>query len=142
MKKIIQSVLLLLLFITTASAQIIRPFTSRYYNASVRGNIVYVSNNIISTSGVGSGNPGTGEVPPAGSTSDNAGNGIDIDIDNPAPVTKLNFGSVWNYQAFNAAPPNDPFFKNWKQVGYILSGGQWNVGGVPVNGPGDRKSVV
>ena len=61
MKKIIQSILVLLLFITTANAQIIRPFTSRYYNSSIRGSIVYVANSIVSTSGVGSGNPGTGE---------------------------------------------------------------------------------
>ena len=66
MKKYLQIIMVLLLVSAAACAQVLRPFTARYYNSSVRGNIVYVSNSIISTSGVGSGNPGTGEVPPNG----------------------------------------------------------------------------
>ena len=135
MKKIIQSILVLLFFITTANAQIIRPFTARYYNPSVRGNIVYVSNSIISTSGVGAGSPGTGEVPPAGSTTDNAGSGINIDIDNPGPAVKLAFGSVWNYHTQAAAPANSPALTDWKQPAYVMPAA-WNVGALPAAGAG------
>ena len=127
--------LVLLLLTVYATAQIIRPFTSRYYNASVKGNIVYVSNSIISSSGIGIGVPGTGELSPTGTTKDNDGNGINIDVDNPAPVTKLAFGSVWNYHANNAAPPNDNGGNVWTSVPYILKG-PWNVNAVPVAGPG------
>src|SRR6185369_7955307 len=76
-----------------ASAQVIRPFTVRYNNPSIRGNIVYVSNSIITSSGVGSGSPGTGEVPPAGSTRNNVGSGVYLDVDNPSPVTLFTYGS-------------------------------------------------
>ena len=135
MKKFVQLLLLILFFTVTACAQIIRPFAAKYYNPSVRGNIVYVSNSIISTSGVGAGNPGTGEVPPAGTTRNNVGTGINIDVDNPAPTVKLPFGSVWNYQARNAAPANNPVATDWKQPAYVLTG-TWNVGAVPVAGAG------
>ena len=135
MKKSIQSILVLLLLITTANAQVIRPFTPRYYNASVRGNIVYVSNSIISASGVGAGNPGTGEVPPAGTSRDNNGAGINIDIDDLAPTLKMPFGSVWNYFAATGTPANDGSGNNWKASAYTLTGG-WNAGASPVNGPG------
>jgi len=135
MKKSLQVILVLLLFSFSAFSQIIRPFTPRYYNPSVRGNIVYVSNSIISTSGVGAGTPGTGEVPPTGTTRNNVGQGINIDVDNPVPTTKLAFGSVWNYHALNAAPANNPAPTDWKQPAYVLPG-TWNVGAVPVNGPG------
>jgi hypothetical protein len=96
MKKFIPLIICLIVFlISESNAQIIRPFTQRFYRPSVRGGIVYVSNSIVSSAGIGSGSPGTGEVPPGGSTS-NGGPGIDIDIDNPAPVTKLPFNSVWS----------------------------------------------
>ena len=119
----------------SAEAQIIRPFTTRYYNPSVRGNIVYVSNSIISTSGIGTGNPGTGEVPPAGTSKDNSGTGINIDVDNPAPAVILPFGSVWNYHAQNAAPGNNPVGVDWKQPGYSMPA-TWNTGANPVAGTG------
>ena len=135
MKKTIQATLVLLLISTLAVSQVIRPFASRYYNASVRGNIVYVSNSIISTSGVGAGNPGTGEVPPAGTSRDNNGQGINIDVDNPAPTVKLPFGSVWNYHARNSAPPNDGSGNTWILPAYALTA-NWNTGASPVNGPG------
>ena len=135
MKKIIQSVLAMLVLLASAQAQVIRPFTSRYYNSSVRGNIVYVSNSSISTSGIGSGNPGTAEPPPAGTSKDNSGSGINLDIDNPAPTVKLAFGSVWNYHTQAAAPANNPALTDWKQPGYVLPVG-WNVGAVPAAGAG------
>ena len=135
MKKTIQLICILLLSGVIANAQIVRPFSQRYYNASVKGNIVYVSNSIISTSGIGSGNPGTGEMSPAGSSRDNAGTGINIDVDNLSQTIKLPFGSVWNYHAQNAAPADNPILINWKQPLYIMPG-TWNAGASPVNGPG------
>jgi uncharacterized repeat protein (TIGR01451 family) len=132
---------LLLLFCLTVlaevitTAQVLRPFTQRYYNPSVRGNIVYVSNSIVSTSGVGSGIPGTGEIAPGGISKDNDGNGINIDIDNPSPVTKLAFGSKWNYFSTGAAPSNDGSGNTWKTSAYALTG-SWNTGASPANGAG------
>ena len=73
---------------TIPSPFILRPFVQRYNNPTVKGNIVYVANSIVSTSGVGAGSPGTGEVPPTGSTMNNAGSGINIDVD--ADVTTIN----------------------------------------------------
>lgn len=134
-KKNLLVIVLLIAATTTITAQVIRPFTARYYNPSVRGNIVYVSNSIISTAGVGAGSPGTGEAPPAGTSRNNTGAGINIDVDNPVPTIKLPFGSVWDYHARNAAPPNDGGGNNWKMTAYALTA-NWNVGAAPVNGPG------
>lgn len=122
-----------LLFCVTGYAQVIRPFTVRYNNPSVKGSIVYISNSIVSTTGIGTGVPGTGEVPPTG-TSVNGAAGINIDVDN-FTTTKLNFGSVWNYYATGTAPPNDASARTWKQSAYTLTG-SWNTGASPVNGAG------
>lgn len=104
-------------------AQVVRPFTIRYNNPSVRGNIIYVSNSIISsTGGI------TTEIPPAGTSSDNGKVAIDIDIDDPTAVTKLNFNSVWNYHSNGAAPANDASANTWKQSAYTLTGAAWNTG--------------
>ncbi len=135
MKKTIPCILAMLMLTTTAGAQILRPFAARYYNPSVRGNIVYVANSIISTAGIGAGNPGTGEPPPAGTSRNNPGAAINIDIDNPAPTVKLAFGSVWNYHTQAAAPANNPAITDWKQPAYVVAA-PWNVGAVAVNGPG------
>ena len=126
---------LLLLAEVVTKAQIIRPFTPRYYNPSVKGNIVYVANSIVTSTGIGSGNPGTAELPPAGSSVNNSTFGMDIDIDNPAPVTVLPFGSKWDYFARGSAPVNDGGGNTWKQAAYALTG-LWNTGGSPVNGSG------
>jgi len=125
----------MLFFAVTANAQVIRPFSVRYYNPSVRGNIVYVSNSIVTTAGVAAGSPGTGEVPPAGTTRNNVGNGVYIDVDNPAPTIKLPFGSKWDYHGNNAAPPNDGGGDSWKVTPYTLTG-PWNVNASPVGGSG------
>jgi len=135
MKKHLQLVVCMLLFATLTTAQILRPFAQRYYNNSVRGNIVYVANSIISTAGVGAGSPGTGEVPPAGASKNNGANGINLDVDNPAPTVKIPFGSVWNYHTQAAAPANNPLPTDWKQPAYVVAA-PWNVGAVAVNGPG------
>jgi uncharacterized repeat protein (TIGR01451 family) len=110
------------------SAQI-RAFTPRYSNPSVRGKIVYVSNSIISTAGIGAGNPGTGEPPPTGSSVNSGGTGINIDVDAPT-VTKLAFGTAWNYYGFTAAPANDGGGNTWNSTPYVLTGAAWNTGGV------------
>jgi len=121
MKKSIQIVLVLLLSVTTANAQILRPFTARYYNPSVRGGIVYVANSIISTSGVGTGIPGTGEVPPAGTTTNNGGTGISIDIDN-VTTTVIPYITGWKYLANNTRPAG------WETV--LFADGGWPVGNI------------
>jgi uncharacterized repeat protein (TIGR01451 family) len=113
------------LFSVDGSAQVLRAFTQRYYNASARGDIVYVSNSIVSSTGIGAGDPGTGEPPPGGS-SVNGPAGINIDVDNTT-TTKFNYNSIWNYYCgLGAAPPNNGGF-NWTQPAYVLPVG-WNVG--------------
>lgn len=57
-------------------------------------------------------------------------NGINIDIDNPAPTVKVAFGSVWNYHGNNAAPPNDGSARTWIKLAYTLTS-PWNVNAVP-----------
>jgi len=130
MKKTIQLIVCMLLLATSSTAQVLRPFTPRYYNNSVRGNIVYVANNIVTT-------PGrvTTENPPGGTAVNNGGVAGYVDIDNPVPTIKLPFGSVWNYHARNVAPANNPVAVDWKQPAYILPA-TWNVGATPVAGPG------
>jgi uncharacterized repeat protein (TIGR01451 family) len=125
-KKFLPVFILLTLFCSVQSnAQILRPFTQRYYNASTRGGIVYVANSIVSTTGIGAGSPGTGEFPPGGTTKNGAA-AIDIDIDN-VTTTKLPFSSVWNYYCgLGIAPPNNGGF-NWTQQAYVLPLG-WNAG--------------
>jgi uncharacterized repeat protein (TIGR01451 family) len=130
MKKIIQLLVGVLLLETSLTAQVLRPFTQRYYNNSVRGNIVYVSNNIVTTTG-----RITTENPPGGTAVNNGGVAAYVDIDNPAPTVKVPFGSVWNYHALNAAPANSPVGTDWKQPAYVLPA-TWNVGAVAVAGPG------
>jgi len=135
MKRTLPLLITTVLLCSVSNAQILRGFTPRYYNPSVRGNIVYVSNSIISTTGIGIGNPGSGEVPPAGLSMDNGGYGQNIDIDNPAPTVKSPFGSLWNYHARNQAPGNNPSPTDWKQPSYNLTS-NWNVGASPVTGLG------
>jgi uncharacterized repeat protein (TIGR01451 family) len=81
--------LLMLCLSQTVFAQI-RAFTPRYNNPSVRGNIVYVSNSIVTTTGFGT-PAGSGdaaaraEIPPAGTSNNNGtsdyGRNIDVDAD-------------------------------------------------------------
>jgi uncharacterized repeat protein (TIGR01451 family) len=135
MKKIVPILVLIALMCNVATtAQIIRPFTPRYTNPSVKGNIIYVANSIISTSGVAAGNPGTGEIPPAGTSKDNSGTGINIDIDNYS-VSKLAYNSVWNYHTQAAAPANDGSGNTWVQSAYTMPAA-WNTGALPVGGAG------
>ncbi|MEO6721731.1 MAG: T9SS type A sorting domain-containing protein [Ferruginibacter sp.] len=119
MKRILIFLFLALAICTICHAQIIRPFTPRYFNSSVRGNIVYVSNSIVSATGIGSGTPGTGEVPPAGSSTNNGGTGIDIDVDNTVP-TIIPFATSWKYLDNNSRPAN------WETPAY--SDAAWSSG--------------
>lgn len=120
----------LALAINSATSQVLRAFSPRYYNPSVRGNIVYVSNNIISSA---SGN--TSETPPSG-TSDNYGvTGINVDVDVPSPTTYIGFGSIWKYLDNNTRP------NNWHTSGY--NDGAWSSGPAEFGyGDGDEETVV
>ena len=83
-------------------AQILRPFTVRYNNASVKGNIIQVANNIFTTVGaISAGNPGnTNEVAPAGTSANNGTVGRNINVDAIVP-----FSSSWKYFVSAVAPP-------------------------------------
>src|SRR6478735_3524438 len=107
--------LMALLIAGFTQAQIIRAFTPRYTNTSVRGSIVYVSNSIISTSGIGTGSPGTGEVPPAGTSTDNPAAAINLDVDNVV-TTLFNYGLTWKYWDANSRPAN------WETSGFNDTG--------------------
>ncbi len=112
------------------SAQVLRSFTPRYSNPSVRGNIVYVSNNIITTSGVN-----TTEVPPGGSATNNGGTAAYIDIDGAAAVTYVSFGANWKYLANNTRPAK------WETTGY--SDAAWPAGNGELGyGDGDETTCV
>ncbi|MEO6314229.1 MAG: T9SS type A sorting domain-containing protein [Chitinophagaceae bacterium] len=128
-------VLLLMVTAPNTNAQIIRPFTARYSNSSVRGKIVFVSNSIISSAGVSAGSPGTGEGY-LGTTNNSSKAGINLDIDNAADVSKIAFLSKWDYFGNNAAPPNDGSGNTWKLPAYILTGSPWNNG---ASGTGNGK---
>ena len=66
MKKLLLTITCLVAFhLFESNAQVLRAFAPRYYNASARGSIVYVSNGIVSTNGIGAGVPGTAEIPAA-----------------------------------------------------------------------------
>jgi uncharacterized repeat protein (TIGR01451 family) len=131
MKIILLTLLCVFTFhIYESKAQVLRPFTARYYNPSVRGNIVYTANNIISsTGGI------TTENPPGGTSVNNGKPAIYLDIDNPAPTVKLPFGSVWNYHTQSTAPANNPAPTDWKQAAYVMPAA-WNVGAIPAAGAG------
>ncbi len=88
-------------------SQVIRPFSVRYTKPSVRGNIVFVSNSIISSQGVN-----TSSVPPGGAEQDNFGAGININVDPQPPVTMLAFGSTWKYFSNGTRPAN------WQTVAF------------------------
>lgn len=106
MKRIIIILFLLIAaFHTRVTAQVLRSFTPRYYNASVKGNITFVANNIITSAGVI-----TNEAPPAGTAVNNGNSGANIDI---TGTTLIPFGSSWKYFSTGAAPAG-----SWKNLGY------------------------
>ena len=95
----------LLLLSIGAQSQILRPFAARYTNTSVRGNIVYVSNNIITSPAAN-----TSETPPGG-TGVNNGN-IASYIDADGGTTIFSHATTWKYLANNTRPAN------WQTVAF------------------------
>jgi len=132
MKRLLLISIFFFALFSTADAQVFRPMTARFNIPSIKGNIVYIANNIATTPLAI-----TTEAPPGGTATNNANPGayIDIDTDIPAHIVKLPFGSVWNYHSNGAAPANDGFGVNWKMPAYVMPAA-WNVQAVPVNGAG------
>jgi uncharacterized repeat protein (TIGR01451 family) len=107
MKKILHLLLPLQFLIGFACAQVQRPFTPRYYNPSVRGNIVYVANNII-TSPLRN----NAEAPPGGTAVNDTTVANYIDV---APlVTVIPWNSTWKFCDSGYAPGGTA----WRNVGY------------------------
>jgi hypothetical protein len=133
MKKCLLTILTLSALFLGADAQVFRPMGIRYNNASVKGNIVYVSNNSVTTPAAI-----TTEVPPGGTATNNGNPGayLDIDVDVPAHTVIIPFGSIWAYHSQGIAPANDIFGNNWKMTAYLPNPLIWNVGGIPAFGPG------
>lgn len=133
MKRIIVLIIIVLLLCTVyTQAQVFRPMGIRFNNPSVKGNIVYVSNNSVTTPAAI-----TTEAPPGGTATNNGNPGayLDIDVDMPPHTVKFPFGSVWNYHSNGAAPANNPVPTDWKQPAYVMTPA-WNAGAIPVAGPG------
>jgi uncharacterized repeat protein (TIGR01451 family) len=91
-----------------------RPFTIRYNNASEKGNILFVANNIITSSGAA-----TNEVPPAGTATNNSNNGAYIDIDN-VNTTLFPLASPWKWFSNGTRPAL------WETTSY--NDAAWNTG--------------
>ncbi|MBL7698764.1 MAG: hypothetical protein JNK79_11415 [Chitinophagaceae bacterium] len=125
MKPLLPLVVLTLLAFNNLTAQIIRPFSLRYSNPSVRGNIVFVANNVITSNGI------TTEAPPAGTTSNNNGPGINVDVD----ALIFNYGSTWKYLDNNTRPAN------WNQT--TFNDASWSSGAGQFGyGDGDETTIV
>jgi len=117
MKRIVLIMLVVLLCTVYTQAQVFRPMGIRYNNSSVKGNIVYVSNNSVTTPAAI-----TTEAPPGGTATNNGNPGayLDIDVDMPPHTVKSPFGSVWNYHSNGAVPANNPAPTDWKQPAYVI----------------------
>lgn len=115
---------------TTAFSQILRPFGVRYNNPSVKGNIVYVSNNIITTSATT-----TTEVPPGGTATNNNNPAAYLDIDATPPTSYVAFGSSWKYLANNTRP------SGWETSGFADGGWPSGNGGFGY-GEGDEVTCI
>ena len=88
MKSRIHILILLLFAGYTGSAQVLRNMSPRYTNPSVKGNITFVANNSITSSGVI-----TTEAPPGGTAVNNGHTAANIDIDGIPPTTFFTFVS-------------------------------------------------
>lgn len=125
---------LIILFLLTGfisirvNAQVLRSFTPRYSNPSVNGNITFVANNIITSSGVA-----TTEAPPGGTAVNNGNTGANINIE---AVTLIPFGSSWKYYSAGAAPAG-----SWKNLGY--NDAAWSSGNGELGyGDGDEATCI
>lgn len=123
--------ILILLFavsVTGMQAQVLRSFTPRYSNSSVNGNITFVANNIITSSGVI-----TTEAPPGGSAVNNGNTGANINIE---ADTLIPFGSSWKYYSAGSAPAG-----SWTTVGY--NDAAWSSGNGELGyGDGDEATCI
>jgi len=94
----------------------------------VNGNITFVANNIITSSGVS-----TTEAPPGGSAVNNGNTGANINID---ADTLIPFGSSWKYYSAGAAPAG-----SWKDLGY--NDAAWSSGNGELGyGDGDETTCI
>lgn len=126
--KTFKLILLLILSGHSISAQVLRPMTVRYSNSSVKGNIVFVANNIVSSAGVI-----TTEAPPGGSAVNNGNTAVNIDING---TTIIPFGSSWKYFATGSAPSG-----SWTSLGYNDAAWPSGVGELGY-GDGDEATCV
>ncbi|HEU4469636.1 MAG TPA: T9SS type A sorting domain-containing protein [Flavisolibacter sp.] len=131
MKKILAVSALLLAACGYLQGQVLRSFTPRYSNASVRGNIVYVANNFITSSG-----GTTNEAPPNGTSTNNGRTGVNIDIDAaPAGTSYISTGSSWKYLDNNTRPAG------WETTGF--NDAAWASGNAELGyGDGDEATIV
>jgi uncharacterized repeat protein (TIGR01451 family) len=126
------SVLIVLGFLISQNSfsQILRSFTARYNNPSVKGNIVYVSNSIVSTNGV----TGTSEVPPTGTSTNNGNPGVNINVDATSIIPA---GSSWKYWSNTQAN----YQANWQTVAY--NDAAWPSGNGELGyGDGDEATCI
>jgi uncharacterized repeat protein (TIGR01451 family) len=134
MKRVILLILVgIVLGIPAVYAQVLRPMTVRYNNPSVKGNIVFVSNNIITSVGVA-----TNEAPPAGTAVNNGHLGMQIDIDGNGTnnTTIIAMGDTWKYYATGSAPAG-----SWKNLGY--NDAAWASGPTEMGyGDGDEATCI
>jgi uncharacterized repeat protein (TIGR01451 family) len=133
MKKILLPIIAVSLGAMSLQAQVLRAFAPRYSNASVKGNITQVANNIItSTGGYNAANPGnTNELPPGGTSRNNNSLGRSINIEAMVP-----FGSSWKYLGNNGAQPG-----GWNTLAFIDAA--WPTGNGEFGyGDGDEVTCV
>lgn len=126
-------ILAMLLGCQQMSAQVLRSFTPRYNNPSVKGNIVFVANNIVTTSG-----EPTSEMAPSGSGVNNDNDGVNIDIDGggTSETTILAYGESWKYWSTGATPAG-----SWKTAAY--ADGAWPSGNGQLGyGDGDEATCI
>ncbi|MBL0268842.1 MAG: T9SS type A sorting domain-containing protein [Chitinophagaceae bacterium] len=128
--------LILFILLTAAlavRAQVIRPMTARYSNPSVKGNIVYVSNNIITSAGTL-----TTEAPPGGTAVNNShvSENIDIESSGSSNTSFIALGATWKYYSTGAAPGG-----SWKNLGY--NDVAWPAGASELGyGDGDEATCI
>jgi uncharacterized repeat protein (TIGR01451 family) len=135
MKKLTSFLIVCILCSVTLQAQIVRAFTTRYNNPSVRGNIVYVANSIINTPA----SSGTGEVPPSGTSTNNAGPGAYINIET-TPVTFINYGATWKYNNAGSLPAPQAGPLNWNDK--LYSDAAWSSGATEIGFGGSQTTTI
>jgi uncharacterized repeat protein (TIGR01451 family) len=133
MKNRILIVAVCMLMSIWSSAQVLRAMTARYNNPSVKGNILFLSNNSITSSGVG-----TAELPPGGSNTNNNTVGVNLDIDGPVNPFFINTGDTWKYWANSLALAPAATWKNT-----VFADGGWANGNTQMGyGDGDEATVI